>query len=449
MIVLPGRHPRDREILRLAVPALGALAAEPLYLLADTAVVGHLGTEALAGLAVASAVLLTTSSLAIFLAYGTTASVARLLGAGEHRRAAHEAVQSLWLAFAIGLMAVGVGLAAGPTLLQLLGAEGAVLAQATTYLLVSLPGLPAMLMVLAGTGYLRGLQDTRTPLWVALGSSTANLVIELVLIFGLGYAIGASALATLIAQWGAAAVYLHRIGSDVARRGVGLRPDPTTLRSLVGVAGALVVRTAALRAALVLATAVAARIGTVQLAAHQIAFELWNVLALSLDAVAIAAQALVGRSLGAGDAGAARADARRMLEWGLGAGVVFGAGVLALRGVLPEVFTDDPAVTATATGLLVAVAVLQPVNGLVFCLDGILIGASDMAFLARAMLGALAVFAPAALAVGWSGAGIGWLWAAIGALMMARLLALGLRFRGPAWLVVGADVGRSGPGNRG
>jgi putative MATE family efflux protein len=428
----------DREIARLALPAFGALIAEPLYVLTDTAIVGHLGTPQLGGLAVASTILLTLYAVFIFLAYGTTAAVSRLLGAGDEREAAHQAVQSLWLAALIGLGVVATGLAAAEPLVGLMGAEGAVRENALVYLRISLLGVPAMLVVLAGTGYLRGLQDTRTPLVVAVTAAGVNLVVEVVLIYGLDQGIGASALATVVAQTLAAAVYLSRIGRAVAALGVGLRPHAPSLRRLGAVGRDLLVRTAALRAALVVATAVATRLGTVEVAAHQVAFEIWSFLALGLDAIAIAGQAMVGRALGAGDGGAARAAGRRMIEWGVALGATAAGAVLALRTVLPHLFSGDAAVVGLAAFLLVWVAVLQPINAVAFVLDGILIGAGDMRFLAWAMAGAAAVFVPAAVTVAALGAGIGWLWAAIALLMAVRAGTLLARFAGDRWIVLGA-----------
>jgi putative MATE family efflux protein len=428
----------DREILRLAVPALAALAAEPLYVLADTAVVGHIGPEALAGLAVASSILLVGYAIFIFLAYGTTASVARLLGAGDEREAAHQAVQGMWLAALCGAVVAAVTFALSGPLLSLLGATGEVREQAAIYLNISLIGVPAMLVVLAGTGYLRGLQDTRTPLYVALGSAALNLAIELVLIPGLGFGIGASALSTVIAQWLSAAIYVLWVARAVRHHEVPLGPHARTLRRLAVVGRDLFLRTAALRGSLLLATAVATRIGTVDVAAHQIAFEIWSFLALVLDALAIAGQSMIGRFLGAGSATEARAAGRRLLEWGVAAGVALGLAVLVLRPWLPELFTDDAAVAALAGFLLLWVAVLQPVNGVVFVLDGLLIGAGDMGFLAWAMWIAFGVFAAGAVAVLVLGLGIGWLWACLAALMLSRLAVLGLRWRTDHWAVTGA-----------
>jgi putative MATE family efflux protein len=416
--------------------------------LADTAVVGRLGTPQLGGLAVASTILLTGYAMFIFLAYGTTAAVARLMGAGDGRRAAHQAVQGMWLALGLGVVVALVTYVLAPQLIGLMGAGDEVRPHALTYLRISLLGVPALLVTLAGTGYFRGLQDTRTPLLVAVVSVTANLVIELVLIFGLGFGIGASAAATVVAQLGAATAYVVWVGRDVRRRGVGIRPEAAAIRRAATVGRDLFVRTAALRVALTLATAVAARMGTVELAAHQIAFELWSFLALVLDSLAIAGQAMIGRLLGAGRVEEARAVGRRMVGWGVVAGVLFGLAVGGGRHVLPGIFTGDGEVVAVTAFVLVFVAVLQPLNGVVFVLDGVLIGAGDMRFLAVAMVGAAAVFVPAAAAVLVLGLGIGWLWAAIGLLMTARLVALGARFAGDAWMVTGAGDHHDRAGDR-
>jgi putative MATE family efflux protein len=433
------RDPHDLEILRLALPALGALVAEPLYILSDTAVVGHLGTDQLAGLAIASSVLLVGYSLFIFLAYGTTAAVARLLGAGDEERAAHQAVQGMWLAFSVGLGLIVIGLATASVMVDALGATGAVRIHALLYLRISLLGVPAMLVVLAGTGYLRGLQDTTTPLVVAVVSATGNLVLELVLIFGLGFGIGASALSTVIAQWGAAAIYVLWVRRAVRRHAARLAPHGPTLRRLAVVGRDLFIRTAALRGSLLVATAVAARIGTVALAAHQIAFEIWSFLALALDAVAIAGQAIVGRYLGADDVDAARRSGRRMIEWGVGAGMVFGAITIAVQGLVPHLFSNDASVVGVAGFLLIFVGVMQPINGAVFVLDGLLIGAGDLRYLAGAMVVSFVAFLPCAVGVWWFGLGIGWLWGALVVFMAARAVTLGWRWHGGRWAVTGAE----------
>jgi putative MATE family efflux protein len=435
----------DREIARLAVPALGALIAEPLYVLADTAVVGNLlGTIELAGLSVAGQTLLTVHAIMIFLAYGTTAAVSRLLGAGETQRAAHQAVQGLWLAAGMGvLLGLLVWRFADP-LLALIGETDdgnadAVLAQARRYLVISLWGLPAMLIALSGVGYLRGLQDTTRPLMVAIVTAAINLVLELILIVGFDFEIGASALATVIAQWLGAGAYLWWIGRDVVSHGVRLLPDPAEILRLLRVGGTLFVRTVALRGSFTVTVAAASRISTEALAAHEIAFQFFMFTALILDAVAIAGQSMMGRFLGADDAEGARAAGRRVLQWGVVVGlvalVIFGIGAP----FLPELFTNDEVVASLAVVAMIHLALMQPINGVVFALDGILIGAGDMAFLAWAMAGAAVVFVPLALLVPALGLGLGWLWASIWVLMVVRGIALLVRFRSDRWLVLGAD----------
>ncbi len=242
----------------------------------------------------------------------------------------------------------------------------------------------------------------------------------------------------MLAQVGSAIVYVVWVHRAVRRHEVRLSPHGPTLRRLAVVGGDLFVRTAALRGALVVSTAVATRLGTVALAAHQIAFQIWNLLALCLDAIAIAGQAMIGRFLGAQDEASARRAGRRMLEWGLAAGVVFGLVTVALRGVLPHIFTTDPAVIAVTSFVLLFVAAMQPLNGIVFVLDGLLIGAGDLRFLAVAMLVPAAIFVVCAAGVLALGLGIGWLWTALTIFMLARMVGLAVRWRGGRWAVTGA-----------
>jgi putative MATE family efflux protein len=432
------RHPDDAEILRLALPALGALVAEPLYVLTDTAVIGHLGTPQLGGLAVAGTVLTTAFWLFNFLVYGTTGAVARALGAGRDRAAAAVAVNALWAAVVLGTALAALGLWLAPAAVGLMGASDAVRPHALTYLRISALGAPAVLVALVGVGYLRGVQDTATPLRIAVIANLANLVAEVVAIYGLGFGIAASAWSTVAAQVGAAAVFARLVARHVRAAGVSWRPGPTGLRTLAVMGRDLLVRTGSLLAALAVATGVASRLGTVELAAHQIAFQLWSFLALVLDAVAIAAQAMIGRLLGAGRAEAARAAARRMLVWGTAAGVVFALVVALTRPLLARLFTGDPEVMALASGVLWVVALLQPLNAVVFVLDGVLIGAGDLRFLAGAMVVALLLFLPASLAVGVLDLPLAALWLAIGLLMVARLAAVTWRFASNRWAVVGA-----------
>jgi putative MATE family efflux protein len=439
------RSPYDREILRLAVPAFGALVAEPVYILTDTAIVGHLGTEQLAGLAVASAILLTAYALLVFLAYATTGAVARLIGAGAQREAAHQGLQGLWLGAGLGVV-IGVFFAvAAQPLVELFGASGAVTGYAVTYLRISAVGVPAVLVMLAGTGYLRGVQDTRTPLLVAVATAAGNLVLEVAFVYGADLGLAGSAWSTVLVQVAGAAVYTVLVAGAARRLGTPLTPDPRALLHYARSGFALIVRTAALRGAFVLAALVAARIGTADLAAYQIGFEVWALLALSLDAIAIAGQALTGRYLGASDPITARRAASRMIELSAMFGVLVGCCLLVVRPWLGEVFSDDPAVTALAAFVLAHVALMQPLNGVVFAIDGILIGAGDLRWLAWAMAGAAAVFAVAAGAVLATGTGLGWLMGALWLLMAARAAALVYRFSQDRWLVLGATPGADLP----
>lgn len=428
----------DRTLWRLTVPAFGSLVAEPLYVLVDTAVVGHLGTDELGGLALASAILLTGYAVFIFLAYGTTAAVARLLGAGEERRAAAQAVQGLWLALGLGVALAGAGALGGEALITVLGGRDAVAVHAWTYLKISLVGVPALLVGLAGVGYLRGLRDVRTPLVLALVTAVGNGVLEVVLIFGFGYGIGASALATVVAQTTAATVFVTRVVRAARRLGAPLAPDLAAIRRLLVVGAHLLVRTAALRGSLLAGVTVAAGLGGAELAAYEIGFQIWSLGALALDAVAIAAQTMVGGALGAGDVTTARRLAGRAMLWSALAGAVGGAALLVGRGAVPGLFTPDPAVQALLVGTLVVVALAQPLNGVVFALDGILIGAGDQRYLAGAMAVAFAAFLPAAIAVATGRGGLWGLWGALVWFMAVRAVTLGHRFRGGRWAVVGA-----------
>ncbi len=430
--------PHDREIAALAIPAFATLIAEPLYVLADTAVVGRLGTEQLAGLAVASSVLLLVHAVFIFLAYGTTGTVSRLIGAGRPTEALEYTVASMWLALGAGTVVAALLFAFAPGILAVLGAEGDVARYGLVYLRVSLLGVPFLLMSLAAVGYLRGAQDTRTPLKITALAAIGNLVLELVLIGGFGRGIGASALSTVVVQTLAAAAYLRPILREARHRSVRSRPDPTVLATLIRDGLALVVRTTALRGSITLATAVAARMGTVEVSAQQIAFEVWSLAALALDAVAIAGQALTGLHLGAGSIDRARGAATRMIGIDILLGVVLGVVILAASPILPRVFTTDTAVVGLASFLLIHVGLQQPVSGLVFALDGILIGAGDLRWLAGAMVASSLLFAVGAAAVVIHGLGMGWLWGCIWLLMASRAVALVARFRSDAWLVPGA-----------
>jgi putative MATE family efflux protein len=422
------RSAHDGEILRLAVPALGALAAEPLYLLVDTAIVGHLGTPELAALALAATVLANVVALCIFLTYGTTARVTRLHGAGEDEAAAALGPQALWLALAAGLVVGGTVAALAGPLVHALGGEGHVADMAARYLRIGSIGIPMALIALAGQGWLRGMGDLRTPLVIVVAANGVNVVLELLFVYGFDWGLDGSAWGTVLAQLGMGVAF-----ATVLLRTFAL-PDLARIRSLVSIGAQLMVRTAALLGCFVLATAVCARIGAPTVAAHQIAFQLFGFLALLLDAIAIAGQVIVGRALGAGDADEAYAAARRMIELSLAAGLIIGGVFLALDDVVPRAFTSDPRVIDQAHDLWPLFCAMWPVAAVVFALDGILIGAGDTRYLALAMVVAFLAFAPIVLAAET----VGVVWLALDVLMLVRLATLGGRFARRRWALVGA-----------
>lgn len=424
----------DRDIARLAVPALGTLVAEPLYVLADTAIVGRIGTDELAGLALASTVLLTLHALLIFLAYGTTGPVARLISSGREPEAANRSLQGLWLAVGLGLAGSALIYAFRHQLLDLFGADPEVVFFADRYLSISLLGFPFMLVMLAAGGAFHGRQDTTTPLLLAVAGAIINLAIESVLIFGFGYGVGASALSTVIAQTLTATVAVVMLLRWIRVHTNVRRPQPTLMFTILKAGQALVLRTAALRGSFTLSVVVASRMGSVEVAAHQVALQIWGTLALALDAVAIAGQALTGKWLGTGNLQRAKAAARRMIEVDIAVGVLAGIVLWIFRSPISRIFSEDPEVTSLVASVLVIVALQQPLNGHVFALDGILIGAGDLGYLARSMVFAAAIFLGLAALVSGSGAGLAWLWASLCVFMAARAVALHLRWRSERWL---------------
>ena len=437
----------DREILRLAVPAFLALVAEPLFLLSDAAIVGHLGTPQLAGLGVAAVILQTVIGLCVFLAYGTTASVARHLGAGDLRGALAQGIDGIWLAVVIGVVATVGGVLATPRLVGAFGTGAEVADHAETYLAIAFLGTTPLLIMLATTGVLRGLQDTRTPLLVAVVGNVLNVVLNVVLVYGLDLGIAGSAIGSLIAQLLSAAWLVTVVVRASREHGAPLSPDLAGIRASAHAAIALVVRTLALRACLLVGTYAVTRVGTqsseVSLATHQVAITLWTFLAFALDAIAIAAQALTGRALGSGDVEATRRLTRRMVRWGWGSGVVAGVGLAAISPFVGALFTSDPEVRALLVPVLLVAAVGQPLAGMVFVLDGVLIGAGDGAYLAWAGLVVLAAYAPAALWAATLPHGLVAVWVAMTVVFMgARGALLSWRARGEAWLVTGARVAR-------
>lgn len=421
-----------RELLALAVPATLALAADPLLSLVDTALVGRLGAVPLAALGVNVAVFTAVFVGFNFLTYGTTAEVARLRGAGRPEDAARHALQALWLATGLGV-AVLVGVQAGaPAILQIMGATGEVADPALTYLRIRAFAAVPVLVVAVGHGAFRGLKDTRTPLVISVATNAANAAVSYVLIYPVGLGIAGAAWGTLLAQTGGAVAFLAFARGRFPTP--DLRIDPTAMRAIAVISRDLFLRTASIIGALAVTTAVATRMGVQAVAAHQVVRELWTTMTLVLDGFAIAGQALVGTAIGAARPEVATADARRLVRWGLVSGCAIGLVFLVLQGVLPRLFTTDAAVLAEADAVWILVAAIQPVGGVVFVLDGVLMGAGDFRFLlwstALAALGGLAPVSIVALVLGWGLVGIWW---GMALMMLIRLALTVARLRSGRW----------------
>ena len=460
----------NRQVLSLALPALGALIAEPLFVLADSAMVGHLGAVSLAGLSLASSILTTTVGLFVFLAYATTATTARLFGAGRRTEGLRAGVDGMWLALLLGLGAGAfLGLTA-PWLTEAMGAHGPVAQAAIAYLRASCPGLPGMFVVLAATGVLRGLLDTRTPFVVATGGAVLNIVVNAILLYGVGMGIAGSGAGTAIAQTAMALALAGPIARTARAAGVGLLPHREGLRASLGSGTPLLIRSLSLRVAILATVWAATALGDVSLAAHQVVNALWTFAAFALDALAVAAQALIGTALGQAqrsDADSATSDTevdiaadtdtqsasatagwsidellRRLLAWGAGTGVLIGVLMAAGAAWLPHVFTSDPGVITTATPTLLVAASALPLAGVVYLLDGVLMGAGDGRYLAWAGLLTLVPYIPLALLIGGGAlpevvgtvSGLALLWIAFAwVFMAARGATTYLRARGTAW----------------
>lgn len=432
----------NRAILRLAIPALGALIAEPLFLIVDAAMVGHLGVAPLAGLGIAGAVLHTVVGLMVFLAYSTTPAVARRFGAGEFGRAVSVGIDGMWLAVGLGALLAAVGVLATPAIVDVFGAAPDVAENARTYLSISMWGLPAMLVVFAATGLLRGMQNTVTPLWIAGLGFGANALLNAVFIYGFGWGIAGSAAGTVVAQWGMVGAYVLVVRRLARRHSASIRPERAGLSGTARSGGWLFLRTVSLRVAFLATVAVATGLGSAELAGWQIAFTIFSTAAFALDALAIAAQALIGSALGAGDSPTVGRVLRRTSAWGVWFGLAVGAIVAAASGVVGLVFTGDPAIAALIQPALLVLALAQPLAAFVFVLDGVLIGAGDARYLALAGVLNLVPYVPAlvlvALFAGGGAAGLAWLAASFfGVYMLARAFTLGLRVRGQRWMTAG------------
>lgn len=436
-------HAIDRRLFALAVPTLGALLAQPLFVLIDTAMVGHLGTAELAGLAVASSIVTTVVGLLVFLAYATTAGVARAIGAGDRRAGLQIGVDGLWFAGAIGAVAAVVVVAAAPLLLGVLGAEGAVLHHGSRYLLAAAPGIVGMLVVYAATGTLRGLSRVKVVLAVAIAGAGLNVVLNAILIYGLGWGLAGSGAGTALAETAMAVVLVGLIRGEARREELSLTPTAAGMRRVGGAGWPLFIRTVSLRLSLLVTIWSAASLGATGLSAHQIVIAIWFLAANALDAIAIAAQTLIGESLGAGRQLETRHLLRRCVWWGIGCGVVLGLALAALSPLLPSIFTADGDARLSATLALWVAAAGMPIGGLVYVLDGVLIGAGDGKYLAWTGVVNLLTYLPFVVAVGvmapGGATGLVLLWVSYcGAYMGSRAVTLGIRARGERWMALGA-----------
>jgi putative MATE family efflux protein len=435
MRLVPAPTPTLRRIAALALPALVVLAAEPLYVLVDTAVVGHLGRVPLAAVAIGGTVMSVGAWLGTVMAYGTTGRSARFFGAGDRPAAVAEGVQASWLALVAGLgFALLMQPLAGPVAAALAG--NAEVAQAAAgWLRIAAFGAPGLLLAAAGNGWLRGVQDTRRPLLYVLGPNLLSAVLCPLLVYPAGLGLTGSAVANVVAQTLSGGLFL---GALVAER-VSLRPAPAVLARHLTLGRDLLVRGVAFQACWLSATAVAARFGVAAVGAHQIALQLWFFCALALDAVAIAAQSLVGAALGGGDDTLARDVARRVTVAGGISGALLAVLAAIGAGVVPTWFTGDPAVHAQAAIVWPWFVALLPLAGVVYALDGVLIGAGDVRYLRDLTLAAaLGGFLPAIWAAYVLDLGLGGVWAGLGIFTVVRLVTLLWRLRSSRWAVVGA-----------
>ncbi|MET9298457.1 MATE family efflux transporter [Micromonospora aurantiaca] len=425
-----------RRIAALALPALVVLAAEPLYVLVDTAVVGHLGRVPLAALAVGGTVMTLTAWVGTVVAYGTTGRSARRFGAGDRAAAVAEGVQASWLALATGvLVAVAIGIGGGALARTLVGGPGEVADAAAGWLRIAALGAPGLLLAAAGNGWLRGIQDTRRPLLFVLGPNLLSAVLCPLLVYPAGLGLVGSAVANAIAQTLSGVLF----AAALVRERVSLRPRPRVIGQQLVFSRDLLVRGVAFQASFLSATAVAARFGAAAVGAHQIAVQLWFFTTLVLDALAIAAQSLVGAALGGGDAAAARFLARRVALLGGLCGVAFAVLIAAGAGVVPSWFSSDPQVREQAMTAWPWFVALQPIGGVVFALDGVLIGAGDVRYLRNlTIVCAFGGFLPAIWLAYAFDLGLGGIWAGLTLFVVLRLVGLLLRMRSGAWAVVGA-----------
>jgi putative MATE family efflux protein len=387
------RDPLDRRVAALAVPALGTLAIEPLYVLVDTAIVGRLGTEQLAALGIVATVVLVVFAMTDFLEIGVTPDVAYAHGAGDEAGARQVATDALWMAVGAGvLLGAAVAVAARP-MAWLLGGRGAVLDFAVTYLRISAAGFPFVLVAIVGHSVKRGVNELRRPLIIVLAANLVNIVLELLFVFGFHWGMAGSAGSTVIAQVLAAAAFLVMLRPHLG----GVQPQWRRIAPVLRRGLHYTTRSLAMIAVWVTTTIVAARVDNATLAANQVLTQLFMFLALGLDALAIPAQSLVAGALGAGDEPQAIRVGESSTRLSLWAALGLAAALAASSPFLPRLFSDDSAVHSRLMVGLLLLAAMQIPGAVAFALDGALIGAHDQRFLARQAVINLIGFAPLAV----------------------------------------------------
>lgn len=428
---------RHRRILALALPAIGTLVADPLLGFVDTAVVGRLGAEQLGAMGLAIAVLAAISWIFNFLVYGTTAAVARAVGSGDDATAGRRVSHAAQVSLVIGIpLLVATALLAEP-LIRLSGAVPELIDPAASYLRIRSIGIPFLLLGYVGHGAFRGVSDTKTPLFIVAVANTLNAGLDVVLVLRWGWGLDGAAWATVAAEVLVVLAFiplLRRAGLPLVGHG---RPSWTELKTLVVVSRDLFLRTGGLLLGLFLVTSAAARIDAVTAAAHQVLWQVWIMISFLMDGFAIAAQAMIGTALGAGRRDEARATARALLTWGVVGGTAVALILLPLGGVIPRLLTDEPAVLAAAATAWWLVAGANILNGSVFVLDGVFIGAGDFGYLRTWTIVAAATAGIGAQLVASSGGGVLGLFAALQAMMLVRLLSLAWRLRTDAWTFTG------------
>ncbi len=421
-----------KVILAMALPALGSLAADPVLSLVDTAFVGRLGAVPLAALGIDTALFAFAFAIFNFLAYATTPMVAQARGRGDIAGSGLIVRRAMVLAVGLGAVSTAVLALAAEPLVRLMQAAPEVVDPAVSYLRIRAFAVMALLIITAANGAYRGFKNTKTPLYVTLAVNALNVVLDWYFIFGLGWGLEGAALATVAAQWIGAFVFLALL-RGVARREAwpSARVRLVDLKPFVSVGSVIVLRTLMLMLALTFAAASAARIGTIEVAAHQVVAQLFFLLAMIVDALAIAAQALVAELKGADDQRGARALSDRLLKWGVGVGVLLAFAVAGGGHLLAPVFTSDPAVQEAIRSVLVIAALIQPVAAWVFVADGIFLARLALGLLAMSTavgLAAIGVVLAGTIGLGWGLTGVWW---GMTAMIGGRAAVLGFAYYRP------------------